>query len=706
MKRKNMSARLKASVMSFVMAASCVPAAMVSVSAGAVNASPAIDITANKKAGSGIAVGDKYEGFTADIASSGLKTINITFTPDFTGNFSCGFGIGIKDSPYWLEYDAEKGFIDSKEGKVDITATQIACKEGEPVTVGFDVSKLDLKYDPKTSEYPGKFEFRNYYAGETKGTITVDKIEANGEVVKPPTPENPDNPDNPNPGKPTTNVPHNNKTTNGDNWSFKDNGDGTATIRSTVARQVEFGENPIILTQGYDEDKYAAEGKTPEEGDPINSHKFKYSDFGITDMNGVTIESLTAIIETDEPADTFMYGGGLNVQQGSPADTETAKKLAEIPGKENAGYWYNDCGEDQLKEFEEAGVKFEIKPSGGATIAEAGTYIKAYWEVPADVQPYTGTKVDDEISFQYWYGTKAEQEEGATEPALLETVKLTSAVLTYTKEVTVPYTESVSKKVGEMLEHGDETKNALHIKYADLGIDETMDVYAIRFDVSAKSKVDKLVYNTGTSVTEDAVTEQEYWYQEKGDYCVLDAGEKAEIMWIVPIAAAGSNSASNFIDPNGELYFGYYYGEADAISIDNVEVYYDVVTTTTTSTTTTTTTTETTTTTTTTQTTTTSTEETTTTTTTTEPTKPVVTLWGDSNEDGKVSIADAVLIMQSLSNPNEYKLTEQGELNADVVDNGSGITPQDALAIQAVDLKLIGQKELPVTGEKLNSSFE
>ena len=176
-------------------------------------------------------------------------------------------------------------------------------------------------------------------------------------------------------------------------------------------------------------------------------------------------------------------------------------------------------------------------------------------------------------------------------------------------------------------------------------------------------------------------------------------------MWIVPIAAAGSNSASNFIDPNGELYFGYYYGEADAISIDNVEVYYDVVTTTTTSTTTTTTT-ETTTTTTTTQTTTTSTEETTTTTTTTEPTKPVVTLWGDSNEDGKVSIADAVLIMQSLSNPNEYKLTEQGELNADVVDNGSGITPQDALAIQAVDLKLIGQKELPVTGEKLNSSFE
>lgn len=119
MKRKNMSARLKASVMSFVMAASCVPAAMVSVSAGAVSSSPAIDITASKKAGSGIGVGDKYEGFTADVATSGLKTMNITFTPDFTGNFSCGFGIGIAKDPYWLEYDAEKGFIDSKGGTVD-----------------------------------------------------------------------------------------------------------------------------------------------------------------------------------------------------------------------------------------------------------------------------------------------------------------------------------------------------------------------------------------------------------------------------------------------------------------------------------------------------------------------------------------------------------------------------------------------------------
>ena len=88
-------------------------------------------------------------------------------------------------------------------------------------------------------------------------------------------------------------------------------------------------------------------------------------------------------------------------------------------------------------------------------------------------------------------------------------------------------------------------------------------------------------------------------------------------------------------------------------------------------------------------------------TTTTTTAKPTTsgnnkTLYGDANLDGKVRMADAVLIMQSLSNPNEYKLEPQGVINADVVGNGDGITSKDALAIQMVDLKLLAQEDLPV----------
>ena len=74
-----------------------------------------------------------------------------------------------------------------------------------------------------------------------------------------------------------------------------------------------------------------------------------------------------------------------------------------------------------------------------------------------------------------------------------------------------------------------------------------------------------------------------------------------------------------------------------------------------------------------------------------------VTKWGDANCDGDVDMADAVLIMQSLANPNKYgvggtdakAITAQGQLNADVDVSSKGITSNDALRIQEYLLKKI-----------------
>ena len=85
--------------------------------------------------------------------------------------------------------------------------------------------------------------------------------------------------------------------------------------------------------------------------------------------------------------------------------------------------------------------------------------------------------------------------------------------------------------------------------------------------------------------------------------------------------------------------------------------------------------------------------QTTVTTTTTGDTK---NLYGDANCDGKVEIADATLILQFLTNKDEYKLTDQGMLNADVVGNGDGVTAQDALVIQQLDAGIYKQEELPL----------
>ena len=82
-----------------------------------------------------------------------------------------------------------------------------------------------------------------------------------------------------------------------------------------------------------------------------------------------------------------------------------------------------------------------------------------------------------------------------------------------------------------------------------------------------------------------------------------------------------------------------------------------------------------------------------TTTTTTTATEPIE---GDANCDGQLNMADAVLIMQSLANPDKYgtngtderHLTAQGEKNADIAGDNDGVTNLDALAVQKKLLKL------------------
>ncbi len=89
------------------------------------------------------------------------------------------------------------------------------------------------------------------------------------------------------------------------------------------------------------------------------------------------------------------------------------------------------------------------------------------------------------------------------------------------------------------------------------------------------------------------------------------------------------------------------------------------------------------------------------TTTSAKPTASGDIFWGDANCDKTVNLSDAILILQSIAAPdtygvngkNENHITKQGELNADVNENGNGLTPLDALSIQKYLIKLI--KELP-----------
>ena len=57
-------------------------------------------------------------------------------------------------------------------------------------------------------------------------------------------------------------------------------------------------------------------------------------------------------------------------------------------------------------------------------------------------------------------------------------------------------------------------------------------------------------------------------------------------------------------------------------------------------------------------------------------------VYGDANCNGTLELSDAILIMQSLANPNKYVVTEEGKTNGDVDKSTVGLTSNDALRIQ------------------------
>lgn len=605
-------------------------------------------------------VKEKYIGYTAELASSGIKTITFTCRADYTGTFTYGFGIGTAVSPdYWAEVT---------EGEVEVT-------ENEEFTVTIDVSKLTLSYDPVGTEWgASKYEFRNYYSGEDDGWIYVLSAEANkGSTPTTPTEgENPTEGDTKTPstitGEPNTDGTTKNRKSG--EWKFTDNGNGTGTMVTTQAKQMDVD---YVLTAGYDEEYYEDKGVTPVEGtDPLNSHKFNYTDFGIGGIgapgdeavNGAiytVIESLEATITSDAALKRFMYGGGMNVVSASPADTESAKVAAGY--KESGGYWYNDMGTEVLEECAAAGVEFGITPSMGYDLSsessQLGEYFSVVWDVPEEVQPWANNGA---VSFQFWYG-----EQDAEEYTPAETVNLINGVLTYTETCTFDYTGTVDAAVNEQMAAGD----MAGVKLADY-LGESDVLKAVVFTVSAASDLDKLVYGVGASVDED-------WKQwsdkengeDKWDYCVMDtASGDVDIVWIVP-AGVDINEAY------GEVKLGYWYGglegkELDSVTLKNVSLYYyeDELPT----------------------------EETTDAPTdpptdepTTEPdTEPDEIKWGDVNVSGEVDVADVIDLCKA--SMGAFTLTAQGAKNADVDQNGSADTTDASYILQS----LIGLVTLPV----------
>lgn len=402
---------------------------------------------------------------------------------------------------------------------------------------------------------------------------------------------------------------------NGEYYDFVDNGDGTATIKTLNALKID--DVDLELTPGdncseeyymnLDPEKYTGEDTIRADGQPINSHKFTFGDFGlnagVNSGTTTTIKSLSVTLSSnDVSVNRIMYGGGINVEYMSPADTEYAKHLVGLKEGANVGYWYNDIGSDVYqqvlaKEEESGEPVFSIATEGGSDLAkqEMGSYFTVTWDVPKDVQPYVNTANTDSISFQLWYVEPSNE---------ITSLNIESAVLTYEESITVPYTATAETSVSGTHKIGE----SVEIPYADFGMEyeDTADVYAVKFDITTNTDVNLLQVGGGTNVL-DILNIPDNWYQFEdqfgnGKVALVNYEEttvenrpdpsdsSAEIapyqdangrrtytfVWLMQTGIQGRVSTEQVGD---HLSIGAYYGnlgetEASTYTIDNVTVYY------------------------------------------------------------------------------------------------------------------------------------
>lgn len=464
--------------------------------------------------------------------SSDASELTFNFETEYAGNVSIGiYGAEIKSDPYWVDLDGSFNAT-PKDGKFSVTYTI-------PSTLDVtDVKSIGVGiWYPKTDEVFKLTTISTNGSGSSSGE---------------------------NPSKPAE--PIVSKNDKSGTCTFKDNGDGTADITSTLT--AEISDVDYTLTAGYDEEKYAPYNKDPDakewqEGDPINSHKFKWSEFNIADIDNVTFQSFNYVIESDVDMKKLMYGGGINVKKDCVADTEAVK------GKD--GYWYNDQGEEDVEKY---GDKFLIDDyATGYTVEDAGTYAKIVWDVPKSVQEWVTKGSDSAVGIQFWYGQDGSSEEYKE----IETVKLTGASCTYTRKMTVPYNKTINKKTNQKLTMGtDDTKNQIKLNLADLGLKERDKLSAIKFTVSGTG-VEKMQFGVGISTDIENPMATKGWYQP-GNITVLDDGTRKsfEIMWILPDVVRND---VDLVSELGNLMFGYWYGgdkdgnEIANVTLDSVDFY-------------------------------------------------------------------------------------------------------------------------------------
>ncbi len=172
-----------------------------------------------------------------------------------------------------------------------------------------------------------------------------------------------------------------------------------------------------------------------------------------------------------------------------------------------------------------------------------GSYVEVKWDIPSEIRPYIAA--DGSVQIGYWWGDTAE-------------VRLKNIICTYTRTAELPVDSTQTISVGETLNFNSDDTNSVTVPLKDI-LGEDGVPQAITFDISANSPFGKFTGAFGIT-TDD-------WYQTDTIAVPADSGNLS-LTWIIP------ETIKRRIPQNADFMLGYWWGEADEATLQNITVKY------------------------------------------------------------------------------------------------------------------------------------
>lgn len=262
------------------------------------------------------------------------------------------------------------------------------------------------------------------------------------------------------------------------------------------------------------------------------------------------VETVTSVLGTQIDVDATLnrdnentYQTGLSdfIEEGDVVNSFTFVFYSG-DGVSNIGTYKGGCGISVTSDCTAATDEGWYQ-SDDFSVAATGSYCEVTWNVPADVQPYIDP--NGEVLVGYWWGNTT-------------TVKLSNVICNYTRTAQLPVDATETISVGQTLNFNNDDTKSVNVSLSDV-LAEGCTPQAITFDIQGGGSFGKFTGAFGITTSK--------WHQSD-TIAILTDSSNLSLTWILP------DDVKNAVPADAEVMLGYWWGETDTLTLQNVTVKY------------------------------------------------------------------------------------------------------------------------------------